>query len=326
MLWEQDKDDDDGLEQYVRRAIDAKEILWFPLRKAMRLEQKAGPSDILRTDLKESVKITEHLLSDKFDEFHIDVNVMMEQLLVSLKNETAPVEVAEVLAEGASEVEDDAFEDASLASENSYTKNILLGYHVSLGVASLEGVQMDEFELRTISCRLIFQTGMTVFKNVGAEGGVVLFDEYKQVPIFDNVQPADRRMFQIQVLHGLGAQKFLAVLDLSVLELLSAEGEMSFIIDKKFTLPSQSGICTLNISIASEAAKTFGRKPSVKLMGSRSSEGTSPGSPMLGGMGTPGSRAASFKGDINPLRQGSFKEGMTASRQASFKGGESSGI
>ncbi|RYG94048.1 hypothetical protein EON65_58040, partial [archaeon] len=30
MLWEQDRDDDDGLEQYVRRAIDANEITWFP--------------------------------------------------------------------------------------------------------------------------------------------------------------------------------------------------------------------------------------------------------------------------------------------------------
>ena len=35
LLWEQDKDDDDGLELYVRRAIEADEITWFPIRKAM---------------------------------------------------------------------------------------------------------------------------------------------------------------------------------------------------------------------------------------------------------------------------------------------------
>jgi hypothetical protein len=28
LLWEQDKDDDDGLEQYVRRAINKSEIVW----------------------------------------------------------------------------------------------------------------------------------------------------------------------------------------------------------------------------------------------------------------------------------------------------------
>lgn len=41
MLWEQDRDDDDGLEQYVRRAIEADEIIWFPLNKAIRLDQAA---------------------------------------------------------------------------------------------------------------------------------------------------------------------------------------------------------------------------------------------------------------------------------------------
>ena len=34
-LWEQDKDDDDGLEQFVRRSVDNNDIAWFPLNKAM---------------------------------------------------------------------------------------------------------------------------------------------------------------------------------------------------------------------------------------------------------------------------------------------------
>jgi hypothetical protein len=36
-LWEQDKDDDDGLEQYVRRCVDAGDINWIPAHKAMGL-------------------------------------------------------------------------------------------------------------------------------------------------------------------------------------------------------------------------------------------------------------------------------------------------
>jgi hypothetical protein len=36
-IWEQDKDDDDGLEQYVRRSIDADDISWLPANKAMAL-------------------------------------------------------------------------------------------------------------------------------------------------------------------------------------------------------------------------------------------------------------------------------------------------
>ena len=34
-LWEQDKDDDDGLEQYVRRCLDANDISWFPVGRAL---------------------------------------------------------------------------------------------------------------------------------------------------------------------------------------------------------------------------------------------------------------------------------------------------
>lgn len=36
-LWEQDKDDDDGLELFVRGCIDAKDISWFPINKSVSL-------------------------------------------------------------------------------------------------------------------------------------------------------------------------------------------------------------------------------------------------------------------------------------------------
>jgi hypothetical protein len=38
-LWEQDKDDDDGLEQYVRRSIEKDDINWIPTNKAMGLSE-----------------------------------------------------------------------------------------------------------------------------------------------------------------------------------------------------------------------------------------------------------------------------------------------
>eukprot|EP01038_Epipyxis_sp_PR26KG_P008072 gene8072-10935_t len=78
LLWEQDKDDDDGLEQYVRRAIEANEITWFPLNKAMRLEQVASASETLKNELNESVKLLESKLTNKFDEFSLDINTMMQ--------------------------------------------------------------------------------------------------------------------------------------------------------------------------------------------------------------------------------------------------------
>merc|ERR1712070_519295 len=37
---EQDKDDDDGLEQYVRKKIEFSDITWFPASQAMRMDQE----------------------------------------------------------------------------------------------------------------------------------------------------------------------------------------------------------------------------------------------------------------------------------------------
>ncbi len=38
-IWEQDKDDDDGLEYYVRHCIEDGELQWFPMNKAIRLSE-----------------------------------------------------------------------------------------------------------------------------------------------------------------------------------------------------------------------------------------------------------------------------------------------
>ncbi len=38
-LWEQDKDDDDGLETFIRKCIDSEDLIWFPMNKALRLAE-----------------------------------------------------------------------------------------------------------------------------------------------------------------------------------------------------------------------------------------------------------------------------------------------
>eukprot|EP01038_Epipyxis_sp_PR26KG_P007796 gene7796-10591_t len=45
-IWEQSKDDDDGLETYVRRCIDANDLAWFPMNKAIRLADHQRKGDV----------------------------------------------------------------------------------------------------------------------------------------------------------------------------------------------------------------------------------------------------------------------------------------
>jgi hypothetical protein len=80
MLWEQDRDDDDGLEQYVRRAIDADEIVWFPLRKAIRLDQAATEEEETLKEISEKFDKFERILTHKLSAFQSDVSSFVDQI------------------------------------------------------------------------------------------------------------------------------------------------------------------------------------------------------------------------------------------------------
>jgi hypothetical protein len=87
LLWEQDRDDDDGLEQFVRRAIDANEIIWFPTNKAIRLNQAATKEESLINDIKGKVSKTKTNIAGKLDRFQTDINIILEQLNQTLKQD-----------------------------------------------------------------------------------------------------------------------------------------------------------------------------------------------------------------------------------------------
>jgi hypothetical protein len=89
LLWEQDRDDDDGLEQYVRRAIDSNEIVWFPLNKAIRLTQAATKEESLVNDIKEKINDTETNISSKLERYQTEINIALEQLNQALKQDHA---------------------------------------------------------------------------------------------------------------------------------------------------------------------------------------------------------------------------------------------
>jgi hypothetical protein len=163
LLWEQDRDDDDGLEQYVRRAIDADEITWFPLNKAMRLESVANQSEIVRKELAETIQTTQENVLVKLNDFQSDVQVMLNQLLSTLKQEGggsggAGGAGAAGHGEGgnhqhhgsisrANDIHAEFDEDAMSGeftefSDSSYVTELVFGKHISIAVVKLEGIQL----------------------------------------------------------------------------------------------------------------------------------------------------------------------------------------
>jgi len=80
LLWEQDRDDDDGLEQFVRRAIEANEIVWFPLNKAIRLDQAATVEEETLKDISTKLQEYESSVTTKLSSFQNEMNMLLEQI------------------------------------------------------------------------------------------------------------------------------------------------------------------------------------------------------------------------------------------------------
>ncbi len=261
MLWEQDRDDDDGLEQYVRRAIEAKEITWFPIRKAMRLEQVESAAGLLRNELKESVHQTQQTLCGKFDEFQTDVNTMFDQLLFSLRDEGNPRTTdSNLFPSSDSVLFDDAssVEMGSVVSDSAFLRDLSPGKHVSVSIVSIAGLELNDADLATVKVRFVYEGGVTDYRNVGCDQRVVLFDGTKKQPVFDNVLFNDKRKMAVQILYGLSILKFIATFDLNALDLLDTSRE-DFVMEREFIPSDQANRCVIKFGIHNIYAKTFGR-------------------------------------------------------------------
>ncbi len=145
LLWEQDRDDDDGLEQYVRRAIEADEITWFPLHKAMRLENIVSQTEITRKYLHETIDRTEETVNTKLSDFQSDVKVMLQQLISTLKQENpGSMEGGGSVARLHDinlEIDEDMSTDFTDA-DHSHAGDIIFGKHISIALVKIEGVQL----------------------------------------------------------------------------------------------------------------------------------------------------------------------------------------
>lgn len=64
-IWEQDQDDDDGLEQMVRRGVRDLDLGWFPMNRAMCLNEKETEEERMHKELKGMITQTQESISAK---------------------------------------------------------------------------------------------------------------------------------------------------------------------------------------------------------------------------------------------------------------------
>lgn len=91
-IWEQDKDDDDGLEQYVRRCIDSRDIAWLPSNIALCLNiVEENKVDAIKSAYLDNLNHFEENFNSKVSTMQSDLSASTTQI-EKLMNQLAAVE------------------------------------------------------------------------------------------------------------------------------------------------------------------------------------------------------------------------------------------
>lgn len=268
-IWEQDKDDDDGLEQFVRRCIATKDIQWFPMNQAMCLEVDVSAEEILVEELKQSIANVENRIISKIAQFKQEGSETLKNVVEMLQEITGAVEAAEderektamkhnLLAEAHSfELISDLVlahpPDSSDNEENKEEDNSQVsaaisidipGYWkiLSLSLLDVSGMLLLEKDIVTVSVRVLCDTGMFSVKSVSHTSDKIVFDNSCNV-ICPQAKMDDMRTCKIQILSGIGrVAQFVGVVEVSFDELIAAAG---LVLEKTFIQSGNPKPCTL---------------------------------------------------------------------------------
>lgn len=88
-IWQQDKDDDDGLESFVRHCIEDNDLFWFPMRKAIRLAEHQEKGDVhsMKFRFRKDLTGTEGSVNSKMASFKDQLSRTISRVEKSLEYE-----------------------------------------------------------------------------------------------------------------------------------------------------------------------------------------------------------------------------------------------
>lgn len=95
-IWEQDQDDDDGLEQFVRRCVSSGDTTWFPMQKAISLDSLETEEEKIHKEFKEVILNTKEEVGHSIKSLQASVDSTLKQLLQSIMSAQPDDEVVSV--------------------------------------------------------------------------------------------------------------------------------------------------------------------------------------------------------------------------------------
>lgn len=209
-LWEQDKDDDDGLELFVRRCITTGDITWMPMNKALRLTQKESVSELLKQELLHDIAETEARLSENLKNLQSEANIFLSQLKTALKADhgghgakkgiaLALLSISNQSLAQSSTIREDEMEEVEEMEVTSLGSDLDLGVNIFIEILEIEGINLPNEELSGITCRIVCDLSVFSVQCESVRDSVVVF---KNPPflICTNAHPGDDRKCLLQVL------------------------------------------------------------------------------------------------------------------------------
>jgi hypothetical protein len=238
-LWEQDKDDDDGLEYYVRHKVSSNEITWFPMNKAMCLDHSMTDAEALTKDLQESVGKANFQMAGKIERFQVDIKNLLFSLTDTLQDDNF--------------IRGDDYLDPTATQGGDKPENIewdpAWGYDLGVLVTEIAGIEPAVTEdLKQLTFRLISDAGMysNEATSVNLETKSALFEQFASYSVGEGIQQTDPRTFQLQVLvkpSGAGMVKFVSVVEVKLSELMAVES--GAVVEKKLICSAQPVAATV---------------------------------------------------------------------------------
>jgi hypothetical protein len=220
-LWEQDKDDDDGLEQFVRRCVEKEDISWFPQNKAMQLTASAGGSEILKAELMTAISDKTHHLSHKLTDLRSEIGVLLSTIRSSLLEDHGEgSSVKGSLKRNLSKLhsndneEFDLYEDIIFDDEKSLVKS----KDAFIEITSIKGHGLSTELLKTIIVKIYTDSSHYDIHSHDIQDGVIHFEsDVCEVAEDVNINNGDSRKFSIHLVAG---NRKLLVHDMEVMLIL----------------------------------------------------------------------------------------------------------
>lgn len=281
-LQENDKDDDDGLEYYVRHCIENDDITWLPLRKAMKLTQESSKAEVMREDVLAHLQQRTKVLSDKISNVKVDVRSVLSSLRDVTRHDFGTIADAEgiktavasklgaivqqksdfAMIANDSDNEDEKKGDGNEKEDDDESVMNQLGKHIFfqiLDMSSVDGFQQSE--MHAYSIRILCESGMysIASKTVDASNKIV-FDSDTCI-ICENTLPDDFRTCRVQVLQAAagnqGMARFVANIEFKAVEILhQGHDNDEFTLSKEFDVDGK--VFTLNFKVITIDAKNYG--------------------------------------------------------------------